>query len=107
MDVTKPHNILGFGAMDVTKPYEFIWFFFGGGLLFTQGELHSQLTHTQSTEAGLLMHSLDEPGLRPGSVNASNCSKNEGTFGADVEHVRGTCTTLSEHPTKTIHLNIT
>ncbi len=24
MDVTKPHEFIGFGAMDVTKPYKFI-----------------------------------------------------------------------------------
>ncbi len=26
MDVTKPYEFIGFGAMDVTKPYEFIGF---------------------------------------------------------------------------------
>ncbi len=26
MDVTKPYEFIGFGAMDVTKPYKFIWF---------------------------------------------------------------------------------
>ena len=26
MDVTKPYEFTGFGAMDVTKPYEFIGF---------------------------------------------------------------------------------
>ncbi len=26
MDVTKPYEFMGFGAMDVTKPYEFIGF---------------------------------------------------------------------------------
>ena len=26
MDVTKPYEFIGFGAMEVTKPYEFIGF---------------------------------------------------------------------------------
>jgi hypothetical protein len=31
MDVTKPYEFIGFGAMDVTKPYEFIGF--GGWMI--------------------------------------------------------------------------
>ena len=26
MDITKPYEFIGFGAMDITKPYEFIGF---------------------------------------------------------------------------------
>ncbi len=36
MDVTKPYKLIGFGAMDVTKTYEFVWFLLGG-FLFTRG----------------------------------------------------------------------
>ncbi len=36
MDFTKPYESIGFGAVDVTKSYEFN-VFSGGGLLFTQG----------------------------------------------------------------------
>ncbi len=35
MEVTKPYNFIGFGAMDVTKPYKFIGF---GG--WWTGDIH-------------------------------------------------------------------
>jgi hypothetical protein len=37
MDITKLYESIGFGTMDVTKPYEFIWFVFGGGPSIARG----------------------------------------------------------------------
>ncbi len=52
MDFTKPYEFMGFGAMDVTKAYECIWFLVGMLGLTTWGNCPRAGTVDRSSHRG-------------------------------------------------------
>ena len=113
MDVTKPYEFIGFGAMDVTKTNEFIWFEGGaeqGGTAEHRGSgplcgvVDVVLRDRFRSPAGRLF--LDAHGKtdarkhKQRRMTQSTCDKNPGDAGRRGDHCQGrSFSAVEEHST--------